>query len=973
MDVSKFNIDKIIKEYLRNNITDVLNSYSDECKIHNNHTPADAIISNIIVGGGKCTCKKRYITENIIDDNVVNNDVVDIKYPINSETTMEQIRGYNLFYKIQAQIGKADFGMIKQKNNNCYWRCVIHMIMKMLNEENILEKLNKYIPKNSKTYNNSQHIISEEDKNLAYNHIKLMLYLKHMGQVGVDMENTFWDGNKDKKINELYCDLPIGWSGAMIPCVDFGVSPMLVNTLMGSMGDIVLQDKKIIPGDKLAFVDSSIDTHKDKIQTQSRKRENKTVIDPIEIYNSMGNIKQSANSTIVGITLPYEQNGTDLQSYLGIGSSVYNKTANTTDGKRLETGENCNKNPEKCDATIEIVKYKLNDDAKYLIIDSGRVEYDMMTGQVICKNKQIHLNDMIYYDDCVLVCVSAFLHHGVHYTTIVRDGKGWKYYHDSNIESPNENVSDNIITMNNLHGDKLSNKWITALYKIVKRNVTVVALDFDGVLHKNVGEIDSDGYRHTISGPHENVFRETINFIKTVINKDDVFLYILSHNPLCHTNAFDLLTSEGIDLSIPVDVDTALNPKKIEYKCLPYNLSKKHVDKTEELLKIGARIFIDDSPTIINTCIKGNCINYLHSEMVLYYALPQHDKYIKIDKLNKCLLKVNPILPNSLTTLTSEYSLLTYNVCWECMSGTGNRGSAAAYGAKCSKHNTDKGTACRKNVIHLCGLQKYAFIAIQEGEDYLASQIIEQLHLNGHTQYEKLVWIDGVSSSILLYNKDMFNVEGNMSHGNIVRNSGGAERGRPYLAQIFRDVNSKELIGVMTLHGPHSSYSIRANVKTAFEKIDNHDNISKLIIMGDFNKQNSNNFKITVGSKTFDMLPLNRNYNTCCKLNPTGLPRSYDYSNSYDNIIVSNNVTPTHIEYLNDTQNVMFPNNNTHTFNYTNNTSDHLPIAAKVSYNTVLSTPTPLSDDDLLSVYVESTPTNPINTEYLSVVNTISL
>jgi len=650
-------IDKIIQKLISND-----NIYNDveECHIHNNYTPSDKFISNILTGGfTKCSCKKRkmLIPPVVIPPVVIPPGQLS-NFPINHKTVMDDIRGHNIFYKIKAQIGKADFGMITQNNNNCYWRCVVHLMMKMLNEENILENITNYDPADYKIYNNGLIDIDENDKNIAYDHIKLMIYLKHMGQTGINMSDKFWDGSSYKTINQLYCDLPLAWSNADTPCVDFGVSLTVLNSFLGTIGSLKLNNETEIVGDELVFIDSTVNIYVDKLQSSSRKSQNIATGDFLNIYDTIDDNKSTLHSNVVGITLPYDQNGSDLQSYIGIGNSLYNKTAEKQTNQNLAIGENCINKPNKCEATIESIKYKLSKNAKYLLIDSGRIKYNLY-GEVMCQTKSIPLNDMILYDDCILACVGSFMHHGNHYTSIIRDGNDWKYYHDSTIENPHEKVSNNIITMNNLHGDKLDEKWITVLYKIVKRGVTVVALDFDGVLHKNVGPIDIYGFRHTGNGVNI-AFDATIAFIKSIINNDDVFLYILSHNPLCNTNTQSLLSNESIDLTIPPDIKKSLNPRKIEYKCLPSNPSLKYVDKVEELIKIGAKIFIDDSPIILNSCIKGNVVNYLHDQMILYYALPQHDKYIKITKQNKCLLKLKPTPEHIATAMTNDNILRTY-------------------------------------------------------------------------------------------------------------------------------------------------------------------------------------------------------------------------------------------------------------------------------------------------------------------------
>ena len=269
----------------------------------------------------------------------------------------------------------------------------------------------------------------------------------------------------------------------------------------------------------------------------------------------------------------------------------------------------------------------------------------------------------------------------------------------------------------------------------------------------------------------------------------------------------------------------------------------------------------------------------------------------------------------------TEISVLTFNVCWECMSGTAAPTKTKAYGKKCGKSNPNK---CRENVIDLCSSNPFSFIALQEAELDLADDIIKNLKKRGHGNYSKVVKVLGKAKAIIIYNRDLFKKDGNLFFGNII------EKGRPYLFHNFIHKKTGKSLIVGSIHGPHEKRDwVKDYVKIAFALKGTKNKNPNILIMGDFNREIKKDI-------TFD-----RKYNFNSKLKvlnkgkiKTGWNlngKSENYTLAVDHIIISDNIKVVFgPETVGDKQNVLLPRNIQK--KYTRMASDHKPLTAIISF-----------------------------------------
>jgi len=272
-------------------------------------------------------------------------------------------------------------------------------------------------------------------------------------------------------------------------------------------------------------------------------------------------------------------------------------------------------------------------------------------------------------------------------------------------------------------------------------------------------------------------------------------------------------------------------------------------------------------------------------------------------------------------------SVLTYNVCWECMSGTAAPSKAKAYGKKCGSKKPNR---CRLNVIELCTSNPYAFITLQEATPDLADDIIKVLKKKGHGNYSKIHKKYGSSHAILIYKKDLFKISGKDTMG---RSSDILEFGRPYIAQRFINKKSKKSIIVSSFHGPHTDkdwvedYLYR--VASLNKKTEQH---PQILVMGDYNREVKKDFKL--------MLPCLKgrciNTTKIKVLNKGKFKTAYNldgkekYTKAIDNIMISDNIGVVFgPETVGDEQNVLMPENIQK--KYTSMASDHRPLTAILS------------------------------------------
>lgn len=264
-----------------------------------------------------------------------------------------------------------------------------------------------------------------------------------------------------------------------------------------------------------------------------------------------------------------------------------------------------------------------------------------------------------------------------------------------------------------------------------------------------------------------------------------------------------------------------------------------------------------------------------------------------------------------------EINVLTYNVCWECMKGEKNKGSAKLYGERCSKTKKINGkNLCFRNVSKL--VSSYPFfdiIGLQEATLILANSILKKLG----PHYKKIYSKSCKEYSIIIYNSLIFKKIGKKIHGYI------EECGRPYLIQKFINLKSNNSLIFGNFHGPHLEKDwlikyLNKSCKIIKDKCD------QVIVVGDFNKILKKSYKL---SKKTVLKPLNFKYKTSLKKTDNYIIKRNKYYEPIDNIIISNNIKLiSGPETLNYKNNKLLPIDSN--FYLSNMTSDHRPVAAKL-------------------------------------------
>lgn len=256
-------------------------------------------------------------------------------------------------------------------------------------------------------------------------------------------------------------------------------------------------------------------------------------------------------------------------------------------------------------------------------------------------------------------------------------------------------------------------------------------------------------------------------------------------------------------------------------------------------------------------------------------------------------------------------NVLTYNVCWECISGESEKGSAKLYGKKCGQKK------CYDNIVELCSSIPYTFICLQEGNIKLANGIIKKLKINNKGNYSKIVKKSGEANIIIIYRCDLFRTGNFTEYGYI------NEIGRPYLFQNFIDLNNDNVLYVGNIHGPHVDKNIDCLkwINNYMNKIFKNQKSpdKKIILMGDFNREIKKN--INIKGLNINLKVLNKG-DIKTAFNVDGNNANYKYG--IDNILISNNIKNIYGPETINQKNLLLPNNNKKIF--THLSSDHKPL-----------------------------------------------
>lgn len=261
--------------------------------------------------------------------------------------------------------------------------------------------------------------------------------------------------------------------------------------------------------------------------------------------------------------------------------------------------------------------------------------------------------------------------------------------------------------------------------------------------------------------------------------------------------------------------------------------------------------------------------------------------------------------------------ILTYNVCWECISGS-DKGSARIYAEKCSKtKKINNKNLCYRNVSKIASYKKFDIIGLQEGNIGLAKNIIQKLG----NHYKMIFSKSCKEHSIIIYNSFKLKKVGKLISGQL------EECGRAFLYQKFVDLKNNEII-IGNFHGPHLEYDWITKYIMKLNKLVN--NKSKIIIFGDFNKVLKNKvFKLKKTRKSIK--PINHNLNTCSNKHSFSPINETSYNQSIDNILISSNIQILRgPEKINNISNILLPKDTN--YKLANYSSDHRPIAAQIKF-----------------------------------------
>lgn len=266
-----------------------------------------------------------------------------------------------------------------------------------------------------------------------------------------------------------------------------------------------------------------------------------------------------------------------------------------------------------------------------------------------------------------------------------------------------------------------------------------------------------------------------------------------------------------------------------------------------------------------------------------------------------------------------DLMLMSYNVCWECMSGEKTRGSAVRYGRNCAKTMVVSGiNKCYENVVDICSHVPYDFIGIQEGSRKLGSDISSVLSDKYGIGYDIIGRKVGVTYPLIVFKSGRFNRVGD----SVVFDM---ERGRPVIGQLFQHKSGSRVVAVISIHAPHSPYGLRMTIGRCLNKLEKTRSVDRVIVFGDFNKEHLNNF--TVGNLKFSPSISKVRYF------PTGWNTSGDigksaYYKAIDNIIVSGGTMIHGPETWNIDNNRRFLLPKSRQVSLSAMTSDHSPVSA---------------------------------------------
>ena len=263
----------------------------------------------------------------------------------------------------------------------------------------------------------------------------------------------------------------------------------------------------------------------------------------------------------------------------------------------------------------------------------------------------------------------------------------------------------------------------------------------------------------------------------------------------------------------------------------------------------------------------------------------------------------------------SILKILTYNVCWECISGT-NKGSAKILGEKCGKTlKKNNKNLCFRNISNISSFTSFDLIGLQEGNIKLANNIIKKLGRNFKFVYSRSC----KEHSIIIYNSSKLLKVGKSVNGFL------EQCGRAYMYQKFIHKKSNKELIVGNFHGPRLKHNWLTKYILQSNKLANKE--SRIIIFGDFNKKLKKSYYIKKTRKI--ITPVNKKIKTGSNKDKLKTINEKIYSKNIDNILLSNNIKLIgKLETLSSVNNILLPKDVD--YKLANYSSDHRPLAVKI-------------------------------------------
>ena len=598
------------------------------------------------------------------------------------------------------------------------------------------------------------------------------------------------------------------------------------------------------------------------------------------------------------------------------------------------------------------------DDIQSLINNKERYEIE----------KNVYKHNVYNFNDIIIIYLPRFSYNNeiqfnkknikINYNLLLKSNDfrllSLIYYNNSSnckfccMENQNDNI---IINDNRLYTIKKNenSKFLsfngvekTCLYLIYKkiRKKTMYSFDFDGVVHRSVKEVDKDGFRSP-NDEEKETFNNVIVTFKKLLEIENNYINIITHNK-----------------NVRNDIKKIFDKENIKMSKVNLNIVKWGQEKSKIIKENNFNVFIDDSPKIINECINGNIYNFFNNPLTIYYSIPELNKFVKIDEKNVNLVKISPKIPikviediNDKIKINLSLKIISYNVCYQAILHKAE-GSAKDLGEICSKIGEEtQRYVCKDNILNIITNIDYDFIGISEGNVGFINELIDILEDKYNFSYDFIIGNTEIETAkeFIVFKKSRF-VSMKLKKEGCINN----DQKRPFVSDLFVDKYSNETFNVMSLHAPHEEYDTESEILKGINR-----NLENLIVMGDFNKDITND--LIINDKKLNTI--NKDKKTCC-LRDKEKSFSENYQFAGDNILIDDSFDIEYVEYLDSTINNLIPKDSDKLI-----TSDHYPISAKIQKTLIIEKENLIKDKDILGILFDDT----TNLSNISIVDEISI